>query len=144
MKSVTFPNTWFNPTMDELNEAGLCVPVAFDMDGVLSETGTILYEAVCKRFNVDDCRVYENGYETFNFKVDGISGSKMFSAINEIIGEEAGAALPSPYMADVMAYVYETTGEPITIVTARAQENMTITYEWLAQNLQPVSKIVQP
>ena len=135
MKSKTFPNTWYNPTRAEIRESGVEAPIAFDFDGVLSETETILYDGICKLFEVEDIRQKENGYNMFNYAVDGVSNKTMFAAINTIIGEEAGGALPSPYMSEVLDYVYATTGRPITIVTSRTKENMDVTYQWLQNNL---------
>jgi len=134
MRSDIYPYSWFNPTKAELKASDIFAPIAFDMDGVLSETGGILREGIQNHYGVDDIRVEVDGYRTFNYHVPGVDQREMFDLVNHIIGEDSLGALPTPFMAECMEYFYDITDEPITIVTARVQENMGVTYQWLEHN----------
>jgi len=133
MKSDVYPNTWYNPKKQEMLD--LRAKFAFDMDSVLSETGGILQEGIKKKYGVDDIRIIHNGYETFMYHVDGVSHDEIYDTINTIISEESGSCLPTPFMERVLSYYYDSVGEPITIVTARAEGNMQVTFDWLNHNL---------
>jgi len=135
MKSDIYPYTWFNPTKGELKAAGIVAPIAFDLDGVLSETGGILREGIQSHYGIDDIRVCDDGYQTFQYAVPGVGQREMFDLVNKIIAEESMGALPTPFMQDCMRYFYDVTDEPVTIVTARVQENMDVTYKWLWANM---------
>lgn len=131
-----YSNVFINPTEDELD--GHRTIIAFDMDSVLNE-GDYLKEYIAKRFGYNsglDIRGKgPEGYEKFSYEIPGVSRNKVYKAIHEGVYEESPSALPSPFMADVLKYVYQVTGEPIAVVTARAQQNAGVTYRWLTENL---------
>lgn len=136
MKIDRYPNTWFNPTKAELDTARVQAPIAFDMDGVLSETGMILEEAIKKEYGVTEVRGTSEDYPTFQYVIPGVSRNKVFNSINRIVHEESMAALPSPWMQPVLSHLLNSlVSFPITIVTARAQENAGVTYRWLEDHI---------
>jgi len=131
-------NTIYNPTWAELLPAVRSKTIiAFDMDSVLTE-GEFLRKYVADYFGmpIEDTRHSPDGYEKFNFKVPGdVSEKEIVEVINRCILEESPSALPTPFMAEVMRWVYEVTGKPISVVTLRHSMSMGVTHDWLVEHL---------
>lgn len=138
MKSDIHPYTWYNPTKGELKAARIVSPVAFDLDSVLNDMGEPMGEYIAKTYDVDYDEVHglaPGGYRTFHFDVPGVSSNDISALVQKYVLEESPSLLATPFMSEVIDYVYDVTDEPITVVTARPQEAMDVTYDWLCQNL---------
>jgi hypothetical protein len=130
-----YDNVFVNPTGGEIDP---CI-IAFDLDSVLNTVGHDIGRGIAKAFNVtyETARSVdpEYGYEKFHFEVPGVGYKEMSKVVNKIIMEESPSSLPSPFMASVLRYVYEVTGTPIQVVTARNPMTVGVTKRWLFENL---------
>jgi hypothetical protein len=59
----------------------------------------------------------------------------MYDVVLRYLKKVSPSELPTPYMAEVLEYLYSTTKVPICIVTARPSCTADITYNWLSENL---------
>jgi hypothetical protein len=64
-----------------------------------------------------------------------ISGNEIYKLVTGAVIEESPSFLHTAYMPQVMKYVYETTGVPIAVVTARKPETLDVTSRWLEEHL---------
>lgn len=133
-----YANVFFNPDEHDMEyHRGFKFPIAFDMDSVLTE-GAWLRRYVANMFGMTMDQVkghHKKGYEVFYFKVPFASSEEVGRVVDRGILEESPSALPSPYMKEVTNYVHEVTRSPILIVTARAEANIDVTWQWLHENL---------
>jgi hypothetical protein len=133
-----YSNVFYEPDEDDMiYHTGFKFPIAFDMDSVLTN-GTWLRHYVAKHFGMklkDVAGHHKKGYEVFYFGVPGADHEEVGRVVDRGILEESPSALPSPYMAEVTQYVYNVTHSPILVVTARAEANIDVTWQWLHENL---------
>lgn len=131
-----YANVKVNPDYTEIFHR---TPIAFDLDSVLNETtGQDIAKALTKEFGIPDERLREHhpdGYEMFNFKVGDVPVKEVVRVVNKAILEDSPSALASPFMSEVMDYVYKVTEQPITVITARHPMNVGVTYRWLEEHL---------
>lgn len=133
-----YSNVFFNPDDHDMQyNLGFDFPIAFDMDSVLTDGGW-LRRYVADHFGMkisDVAGHHKKGYEVFYFGVPGASNEEVARVVDRGILEESPSALPSPYMKEVTRYVHEVTRSPILVVTARAIDNIDVTWQWLHENL---------
>lgn len=133
-----YNNVYINPTIDEMANSGLIhQSIAFDLDSVLNE-GAYLRNYVATWFGTTVEEVMgksAEGHEIFQFNIPGVSYKEMGLVVNKCIREESPSAFTTPYMVEVLRYVYEVTGKPILVVTARHPSNTGVTSRWLDEHL---------
>ena len=137
MISSEYPNTFCNPRKFETS--GINAPIAFDLDGVLNESGKKLRSGVANFFGkrVDQIinRDPVHGYEKFHFTIPGPTDGEIRAAVNHVIKRDSFQYKSSPHMREVLTWLYKETNMPITVVTARHPDNMEVTYKWLKYRL---------
>ena len=140
MKSNKHIRTWLNPTRKELTEARVRATIAFDLDSTLNEMGAPggLHKYVADALG---CTVEEStgknveGCECFHFQKEGVNDEEIQELVLKYILEESPSLTPTPYMADVLDYVYFAMNERITVVTYRDFATVDVTHDWLNANL---------
>jgi hypothetical protein len=128
-----------NPNEYDLEDAGVPQTLfAFDMDSVLLNL-SFLRPMLCAWFKITMDELVEscmqNGRETFDFNIPGVSNNQLYKAVHELVREHSPSALPNPFMQDTLRYYHELTGDPIVVVTARHRDNTKVTEAWLTENL---------
>jgi 5'(3')-deoxyribonucleotidase len=128
-----YDNIFINP---DFYDVMFRTPIAFDLDSVMNDS-TYLREYVANTFGLTmkDIMGHKDGHEVFHFEIPGVSDYDIGRVVNKCIREESPSALPSPYMKQVMLYVWCVTAQPIAVVTARHPSNCTVTKNWLDENL---------
>jgi len=138
MISDEYGHAYINPSRLELR--GVKAEVAFDLDGVLCDSGDKLRESVAIHFGYkygDDILDYDlnhktgNRYPVFDFKIPLATPGEIRDAIDKVIREESYTWVPNNLVREACAKIHTMMGEPITIVTARHYKNMEVTYKWL-------------
>jgi len=114
-------------------------PIAFDLDSVLAECRYIP-KMVGQKFGYSAKEIAEfstcdDGYQKFQYELPGVSGNQMYKAINDVVHDYSLTALTTPYMREVLWYLWHVSGLPVTICTARKRSNADVTYCWLTDNL---------
>lgn len=113
--------------------------IGFDMDSVLNEMSVDLGNYIANKYDRDPKHIHKvswpDGFEKFHFYVPGVSGNAIAKDVRKFVCEESIKAIASPYMSDILKWVYKVTGKPILIVTARPAEAVDTTVEWLVRNL---------
>jgi hypothetical protein len=133
-----YSNVFVNPTEAEVG----ChrAVMAFDLDSVLNNMGRNLREYIADQFELPIEFVTDTsaGFEKFHFSIPGITDKTISKMVNKYVREESPSSLTTPYMSRVMSYVYERTGSPIAVVTARHESTVGVTKRWLEENLRGV------
>jgi hypothetical protein len=111
--------------------------IAFDLDSVLNEMGANIRGYIANKWGVpvDDVTDTSAGYEKFHFNIPGVSNEDIGRAVNDFVMNESPSLSPTPYMKDVMGYVYDRTNAPVTVVTARWVGAVGVTKRWLEEAL---------
>lgn len=140
MRSEIYPNTYYNPTKLELSTIPNIedVHIAFDLDSVLNDLGENLDSYLAQRIGITEEQVVgknEDGTRSFQYRVPCGYPEDMGTMISEFINEFSDRLEPTPYMTDVIRHIYNVTGSPIVIVTARPITNMAVSYDWLKKHL---------
>jgi hypothetical protein len=131
-----------NPDTYALEDAGHVVTeFAFDLDSVLSECRYIPVQ-VAAILGVSLSEVIEgskvDGVQHFQYRVDGVSNNTMYAAVNQVVHDYSYTAPTTLYMREVMLYLHDLTGLPITICTARKRTNADVTKAWLDLHLEGI------
>jgi len=130
--------TFFNPTKAECKEIGTRM-IAFDFDSTINDMGEPLgrYIATMLECEEDEVRGYGPGGErTFHFQKEGVSDDTVSQLVHKYVLEESPSLLPTPWAMEVLAYIYEVTMQPITVITYRPFDSAQVTHDWLAENMQ--------
>lgn len=138
MKSNIYSDTWFNPTRKELDDDQVESIFAFDLDSVLNEMGMSLGKYVADALGCPCEEVHNKtpeGALSFHFGKEGVPDEEISALVNRYILEESPSLLPTPFMAEVIDYVWASTLQPITVITYRPEETMEVTYNWLKENM---------
>jgi 5'(3')-deoxyribonucleotidase len=130
-----YSNIFVNP---DFYDVMYRTPIAFDLDSVMNNLGHDMGRYIANEFGVTDVRATNLGYQKFHFEVDGVGYEEVSKVVNKYVMEESPSALPSPYLHEVMKYVYEVTDVPIAVVTARYPDTCTVTKNWLDENLDKI------
>jgi hypothetical protein len=133
-----YDNVFLNP--DEADVGHHRAVMAFDLDSVLNTMGENLRSFIAGKYGMDSTEVTDTsaGYEKFHFEVPGIDHREIGRHVNDFVMNESPSLNTTPYMAEVMRYVYERTNSPVTIVTARWAGAVGVTKRWLEENLEDV------
>lgn len=133
-----YHNLFYNPEYRDI-EYEYRTPIAFDLDSVLNELGYDLGQAIADNWGLTlkDIRAVdkEHGYEKFHFEVRGASYKEVAHTVDQFILNRSMDVGQSPYMREVLEYVFKSTCVPITVVTARRPEAIDVTWKWLSYNI---------
>jgi hypothetical protein len=130
----TYPNTWYNPTKNELED--IVAPIAFDMDSVMLELDPLFFNGLSQWFGVEITNdVSKEGWDRFDMTGHEVAGAEIAKAIGPVISNITPFCDPTEYMLQALSLVYSMTGLPITVVTARTKENIPVTWDWLTEHL---------
>jgi hypothetical protein len=118
--------------------------MAFDLDSVLNNMGENIRGYVATKYGLPVKEVTDTsaGDEKFHFRVLGIDDRQIGRDVNNFVMNESPSLLPTPYMKEVMWYVYDRTNAPVTVVTARWPGSVGVTYRWLKEQLEDIPFIV--
>jgi hypothetical protein len=130
-----YDNVFLNP--DEADVGSHRSVIAFDLDSVLNTMGENLRKYIARLYHVDPWEVTDTsaGFEKFHFSIDGIESREIGRHVNDFVMNESPSLLTTPYVKEVMRYVYDRTNSPITVVTARWAGTVGVTKRWLEENL---------
>jgi len=134
-----YDNVYVNPEAGEIDPS----IIAFDLDSVMNDgcSGAIR-KKFCDHWDINDREILDKdvvlGHRIFSMSPPAYceaSGNEIFNLVTEAVIEESPSFLHTPYMPEVMRYVYEVTGTPIQVCTARRPECVDVTHNWLAEHL---------
>lgn len=134
-----YDNVFINPSAGEVDPS----LIAFDLDSVMNEgCSRAIRNAMCNYWGITEDEIVDthprDGYRIFHMSPpDHIdySGNELYNLVAEAVIEDSPSFLHTPWMTEVMRYVYESTGCPIQVVTARRPECVDVTHDWLAEHL---------
>jgi hypothetical protein len=138
MRSFDYDNVWYNPTKKEIMEAGLFNLIGFDFDSTINEMGHPLGHYIADKLYVpfEEIRgLHPDGYERFHFSHPTVDDEQITAIVNEYVINHTKDLKPTPYMGDVMNYVWLKTREPILVITYRPKESVEQTHAWLKKYL---------
>ena len=130
-----YDNVFVNPDIADVGRHRAVM--AFDLDSVLNTMGENIRGYVANRYGIPPGEVTDTsaGYEKFHFLVPGIPDKEIGRTVNDFVMNESPSLLPTPYMREVLGYVYSRTNTPITVVTARWVGAVGVTKRWLEEAL---------
>jgi len=130
-----YENIFINPSAADVGMHRSVI--AFDLDSVLNTMGENLRKYIADKYAMDMADVTDTsaGYEKFHFQISGIEDEEIGRHVNDFVMNESPSLLPTPYMTEVMHYVYERTNTPVTIITARWTGTAGVTKRWLEEHL---------
>ena len=130
-----YDNVFVNPDVADVGQHRAVM--AFDLDSVLNTMGDNIRKYIAQLYHVPTWEVTDTaaGYEKFHFQVPGIEGREIGRHVNDFVMNESPSLLTTPYVRQVMKYVYKRTNTPITVVTARWPGAVGVTKRWLEENL---------
>jgi uncharacterized HAD superfamily protein len=135
-----YNNIFVNP---DLTDVSIRTPIAFDLDSVMNDgCSQAIRNMFVKKYDIRECDIQDidpvGGYRRFRMELPpwlNVSGNQVYKDVTEAVLKESPSFLHTPYMPEVMRYVYETTGAPIAVVTARKPETVDVTARWLFEHL---------
>ena len=104
--------------------------IAFDLDGVIAESYPAIRKDLFDRYGHD----IEPTQTTYDIKVPEISADEVTRSIRECLFRDSGAILPYPKVTEALWEICRMTALPISIITARDKELMTVTWNWVWRN----------
>jgi hypothetical protein len=129
-------NVWINPSEKDIGDNRALI--GFDLDAVLnSGLSRCITERLAKHYGVgiDNVRNTHpiHGYEMFNLGPNGSDVQEVMKIVETSVIEDSPSVLSSPWMKEVMDFVYQATGDPITVITSRNPNALDVTHNWLVQ-----------
>jgi hypothetical protein len=114
-----YSNVFINPTESEVDDFRNII--AFDLDSVMNfGCSNAIRKIFCKTFDITEAEIVD---------------TDPVHLVAEAVIDESPSFLTTPFMPEVMEYVYKVTGKPITVITARRPECLDVTYRWLREHL---------
>ena len=133
-----YNNVFVNPDIADVGAHRSVI--SFDLDSVLNTMGENLRYYIASKYGMPVREVTDTsaGYEKFHFHVPGVENKEVGRAVNDFVMNESPSLLTTPYMKEVIHYVYERTNSPIPVVTARWPGAVGVTKRWLEENLDDI------
>jgi len=134
-----YDNVFVNPEPGEIDPS----IIAFDLDSVMNDGCSLAirnkfmdYWGIEGHEIIDTDPVHK--HRIFSMRPPDYidySGNELYNLVAEAVIEDSPSFLHTPWMTEVMRYVYKSTGCPIQVCTARRPECVDVTHNWLAEHL---------